>query len=95
MSGLNVLSLSAAARRMGPPEKALTQLVGAGKIQTVPPTTGELWEIRCGPNNRFQPFYKVNPSDREVHVMITIGIKRGNRFMRIASAGLTRRGQDH
>ncbi len=39
---LQVLPLSAAAKRMGLSEKTLTQLVEAGKIQAVQPPSGEL-----------------------------------------------------
>jgi mRNA-degrading endonuclease RelE of RelBE toxin-antitoxin system len=39
---------------------------------------GADWELRCGPNNRFRMFYKINQTEREVYV-IAIGIKRGNR----------------
>ena len=40
---------------------------------------GAKWELRCGPNNRFRVFYKV---DRKVHEVdiLTIGEKRGDRL---------------
>lgn len=40
---------------------------------------GAKWELRCGPNNRFRVFYKV---DRKVHEVdiLAIGEKRGERL---------------
>jgi mRNA-degrading endonuclease RelE of RelBE toxin-antitoxin system len=40
---------------------------------------GAKWELRCGPNNRFRVFYKV---DRKVHEvdLLAIGEKRGERL---------------
>ena len=40
---------------------------------------GATWEIRCGPNNRFRIFYRVEREHREVWVL-AIGEKRGSRL---------------
>ena len=37
------------------------------------------WEMRFGPNNRFQVFYEVNQEQGEVYIL-AIGVKRRNRL---------------
>jgi mRNA-degrading endonuclease RelE of RelBE toxin-antitoxin system len=39
-----------------------------------------IWELRCGPSNRFRVFYDVDEGRREV-VILAIGIKDRNRLL--------------
>ena len=42
-----------------------------------PAIWGTAWELRCGPDNRFRVFYKINLYQHQVAVL-AIGTKRGN-----------------
>ena len=37
------------------------------------------WELRCGPDNRFRVFYRLDEEAREV-LVVAIGIKEGSRL---------------
>ena len=52
----------------------------ANREQLGPTTEVEAeWRLRCGPNNRFRVFYRINTSAQAV-VVIGIGVKRGSRL---------------
>jgi mRNA-degrading endonuclease RelE of RelBE toxin-antitoxin system len=39
---------------------------------------GEIWELRCGPNNCFRIFYSIDDDAQKV-LVLAIGWKKGNR----------------
>jgi len=41
---------------------------------------GAKWELRCGPNNRFRIFYRVDYDAHQV-ILLAIAEKKGNRLM--------------
>lgn len=43
------------------------------------PMLGRAWELRCGLDNRFRVFYRLDEEAREV-LVVAIGIKEGNRL---------------
>lgn len=45
-----------------------------------PASFGATWELRCGPQNRFQVFYEVKASERTVAIL-AIGVKEGHRLL--------------
>lgn len=45
-----------------------------------PSTLGAAWELRCGPENRFRVFYRVNRAAREVYIL-AIGLKDRSRLI--------------
>jgi mRNA-degrading endonuclease RelE of RelBE toxin-antitoxin system len=44
-----------------------------------PGPLGSIWELRCGPQNRFRIFYEVLAAEHEVHVL-AIGVKERNKL---------------
>ena len=42
-----------------------------------PAAFADAWELRCGPENRFRVFYRVDVEARQVRIL-AIGEKRGN-----------------
>jgi len=45
-----------------------------------PSVLGPAWELRCGPQNRFRVFYRVDRSHRHVYIL-AIGVKIRERLM--------------
>ena len=45
-----------------------------------PSVLGTAWELRCGPDNRFRVFYRVNRELRQVHIL-AIGVKERSRVL--------------
>ncbi len=45
-----------------------------------PSTLGATWELRCGPEDRFRVFYRVNRAAHEVYIL-AIGVKDRNRLI--------------
>ncbi|MBI4311147.1 MAG: addiction module toxin RelE [Chloroflexi bacterium] len=43
------------------------------------PGPRRIWELRCGPNNRFRIIYELYPEKREVHI-VAVGVKEGSRL---------------
>lgn len=39
-----------------------------------------VWELRCGPNNRFRVFYEVTSDEHEVWIL-AIGVKEGSTLL--------------
>ena len=52
-----------------------------------PSALGDAWELRCGPDNRFRVFYRIDDAAHAVRVL-AIGEKRGNRLF-VGSRGFT------
>jgi mRNA-degrading endonuclease RelE of RelBE toxin-antitoxin system len=44
-----------------------------------PAPFGAMWELRCGPGNRFRVFYEVDVTERTV-LILAIGTKEGSRL---------------
>ena len=40
---------------------------------------GAAWELRCGPDNRFRVFYRIDPDSFEVSIL-AIGVKKGSQL---------------
>jgi len=45
-----------------------------------PSRLGAAWELRCGPENRFRVFYRVNREARQVYIL-AIGLKDRSRLI--------------
>jgi hypothetical protein len=45
-----------------------------------PSVLGAAWELRCGPDNRFRVFYRLNRELRQVYIL-AIGVKERSRVV--------------